>query len=85
MTSSFKQDFIRVVRKNLAMTDRPLEELPSFAWYVVKRPEGYCDIVSTSSLPSSSDGVASWGPFTSQADAIARRVGLIRSGKCNPV
>ena len=85
MSSSFNQDFIRVVRKNLAMKDRPLEELQSFAWYVVKRPEGYCDIISAASSPSSSDEAASWGPFTSQADAIARRVGLIRSGKCKPV
>ncbi|MEB3356444.1 MAG: hypothetical protein VKK04_06935 [Synechococcales bacterium] len=26
-----------------------------------------------------------WGPFASQGEAIARRVGLIRSGKCRPV
>ncbi|MEM6714570.1 MAG: hypothetical protein AAGD09_17225 [Cyanobacteria bacterium P01_F01_bin.56] len=26
-----------------------------------------------------------WGPYASQGDAIARRVGLIRAGKCQPV
>jgi hypothetical protein len=26
-----------------------------------------------------------WGPFASQAEAIARRVGLIRAGKCQPL
>ncbi|MCY7273232.1 MAG: DDE transposase family protein, partial [Phormidesmis sp. CAN_BIN44] len=26
-----------------------------------------------------------WGPFESQGVAIARRVGLIRAGKCKPV
>jgi hypothetical protein len=26
-----------------------------------------------------------WGPFDSQQEAIARRVGLIRAGKCQPV
>jgi len=25
-----------------------------------------------------------WGPFSSQEEAIARRVGLIRAGKCKP-
>ncbi len=26
-----------------------------------------------------------WGPFESQGEAIARRVGLIRAGKCQPL
>ncbi|HEY9630251.1 MAG TPA: DDE transposase family protein [Coleofasciculaceae cyanobacterium] len=41
---------------------------------------------------SSSDAIAEnppkkerWGPFASQGEAIARRVGLIRSGKCQPL
>jgi hypothetical protein len=28
--------------------------------------------------------VEQWGPFESADEAIARRVGLIRSGKCQP-
>ncbi|MDY7004776.1 MAG: DDE transposase family protein [Cyanobacteriota bacterium] len=28
--------------------------------------------------------VETWGPFNSVEEAIARRVGLIRAGKCQP-
>lgn len=54
-------------------------------WYVVKRPAGYCEIVSN--LVTGEDNpeiIEQWGPFTSQAEAISRRVGLIRAGKCQP-
>jgi hypothetical protein len=61
------------------------------AWYVVKQVDGHCKVV-----PDSDKGVINneslssearseqWGPFESQGEAIARRVGLIRSGKCQP-
>ncbi|MGK7910633.1 MAG: hypothetical protein AB4050_03990 [Synechococcus sp.] len=50
-------------------------------WYVVQRPEGHCEIVDA--VPE--EDATNWGPFASQGDAIARRIGLIRSGKCQPV
>lgn len=59
-------------------------------WYIVKQPEGHCAIVQRAAgdeknpdenLPSPEQ----WGPYSSQAEAIARRVGLIRAGKCQPV
>jgi hypothetical protein len=51
-------------------------------WYVVKQPDGHCAIVPAADLvPSEAE---QWGPFDSQAQAIARRVGLIRAGKCQP-
>ncbi|MGK7907423.1 MAG: hypothetical protein AB4040_09385 [Synechococcus sp.] len=50
-------------------------------WYVIKQPEGHCEIVNA--LPE--DLVTSWGPFVSQTEAIARRIGLIRAGKCQPL
>jgi hypothetical protein len=62
-------------------------------WYIVKRPAGYCDVVSDADLDSSSAPnsepaanaeTQQWGPFSSQSEAIARRVGLIRAGKCLP-
>lgn len=57
------------------------------AWYIVKHTEGHCLIVSEKELetenPSSSED--QWGPFESEGEAIARRVGLIRSGKCKPI
>jgi len=67
--------------------------VPPAVWYIVKQPEGYCDIVPAADLypepasPSQADGAADiqqWGPFASQSEAIARRVGLIRAGKCLP-
>ncbi|MGB3493376.1 MAG: hypothetical protein WBA57_11645 [Elainellaceae cyanobacterium] len=47
------------------------------------------DESSPYSKPSESSGetetLQMWGPFDSQGEAIARRVGLIRSGRCKPV
>ncbi|NDJ16652.1 DDE transposase family protein [Myxacorys almedinensis] len=60
-------------------------------WYVVKQPEGHCQIVSVSAQDWESshakppEETEKWGPFGSEGDAIARRVGLIRAGKCRPV
>jgi len=57
-------------------------------WYVVKQETGECVIVQ-GTQPDSSPVQATpvgehWGPFTSKDEAIARRVGLIRAGKCKP-
>jgi hypothetical protein len=59
-------------------------------WYVVKQAAGDCVIVPVAQLAhlaaqSANSLEEKWGPFTSQDEAIARRVGLIRSGKCKPV
>ncbi|MBC6424362.1 MAG: DDE transposase family protein [Hormoscilla sp. SP5CHS1] len=58
--------------------------------YILKRSDGHCDIVPM--LPDSTlrslekqEQIASWGPFSSPQEAIAKRVGLIRSGKCQPI
>ena len=57
-------------------------------WYIVKQPDGQCAIVNApSDTPPTADQEPQpemWGPFESQGEAIARRVGLIRAGKCNP-
>ncbi|MBD2092762.1 DDE transposase family protein [Microcoleus sp. FACHB-1515] len=50
-------------------------------WYIVKQADGHCAIVPT----PPAEKAEKWGPFESQGEAIARRVGLIRSGKCLPV
>ncbi|NJO41489.1 MAG: DDE transposase family protein [Cyanobacteria bacterium CRU_2_1] len=64
------------------------------AWYVIKQSNGHCEIVPASSIDESQpepdratdkDSAEQWGPFDSQGEAIARRVGLIRAGKCQPV
>ncbi len=57
------------------------------SWYIVKRPVGNCEIVASGEVEAGEKQgiVEQWGPFDSQGDAIARRVGLIRAGKCQPV
>lgn len=77
-----------------APEDSALEDSAPEAWYVVKQENGQCTIASASSFeamqseaasPSISPSIEHWGPYESQQDAIARRVGLIRAGKCQPV
>lgn len=52
-------------------------------WYIVKQENGTCQIINDAaeSLPKTT---SSWGPFATQQEAIAKRVGLIRAGKCQP-
>jgi hypothetical protein len=55
-------------------------------WYIVKRSAGNCEIVSSDQVEEDNpEIIEQWGPFSSQEEAIARRVGLIRSSKCQPV
>ncbi len=54
--------------------------------YIIKQAPGTCEIIKgdrINTLPDSTI-VAQWGPFNSPDEAIARRVGLIRAGKCQP-
>jgi hypothetical protein len=53
-------------------------------WYIVKETSGHCQIIA-SEQESLSEGEQTWGPFVSAEEALARRVGLIRAGKCKPV
>ena len=57
------------------------------SWYIVKRTEGYCEIVPSNSITelNTPDVQERWGPFASQDEAVARRIGLIRAGKCQPL
>ncbi len=67
-----------------------MTQTPKF--YIVKRPAGNCEILP---LAEPSQRIAQleeqnptiiekWGPYDSPEDAIARRIGLIRAGKCQP-
>ncbi len=64
----------------------------SNAWYVVKLESGQCQILSSSEVAAMTDGfdeddmptMECWGPYATEDDAIAHRVGLIRSGRCKP-
>jgi len=53
-------------------------------WYVVKVAAENCQIVSSTELEAL-DASEKWGPYRTQGEAIAKRVGLIRAGKCQPV
>ncbi|MEL6398501.1 MAG: hypothetical protein AAFR26_05355 [Cyanobacteria bacterium J06626_4] len=52
-------------------------------WYIIKTNTGICEIV-TAGEANTLEPKEQWGPFSSQGDAIAKRVGLIRAGKCQP-
>lgn len=52
-------------------------------WYILKGKDGLCQIVSVKN-EQAPEAEGFWGPFSSQGEAIARRVGLIRAGKCQP-
>ncbi|MEQ9235140.1 hypothetical protein [Coleofasciculus sp. E2-BRE-01] len=52
-------------------------------WYIVKQKNGQCEIVPSTQVEGEETSER-WGPFASQQDAIARRIGLIRAGKCQP-
>ncbi|MBW4685020.1 MAG: DDE transposase family protein [Komarekiella atlantica HA4396-MV6] len=54
-------------------------------WYIVKRPNGNCEIIPSDQIEDDNlEIIEQWGPLASQEEAIARRVGLIRAGKCQP-
>jgi hypothetical protein len=64
------------------------------AWYIIKIANHTCQIVTQEAIlqgsGSASENVDSeaidrWGPYESQSEAIAKRVGLIRAGKCQPI
>ncbi len=55
-------------------------------FYIIKKPEETCEILAAEEVEQKKDPniVEKWGPFNSFEEAISRRVGLIRSGKCKP-
>lgn len=59
------------------------------SWYIVKDTTEQCKIISVPASVPVSEALATpplekWGPFETQNQAIAKRVGLIRAGKCQP-
>jgi hypothetical protein len=58
----------------------------SEGWLIVQAEAGHCDILPAEQLPPQQrEQAKTWGPYDSQGEATARRVGLIRSGQCKPV
>ncbi len=52
-------------------------------WYIIKTEQGFCQIMDFADSQTP-EWETFWGPFASQDKAIAARIGLIRSGKCQP-
>ncbi|MGF1459134.1 MAG: hypothetical protein ACFBSG_08915 [Leptolyngbyaceae cyanobacterium] len=52
-------------------------------WYVVRGAAETCQIVTTVELETM-ETTEQWGPYRTEGEAIAKRVGLIRAGKCQP-
>jgi hypothetical protein len=61
--------------------------MESITWYIIKRPNQTCEVISAQELMHilESDILEQWGSFSTQGEAIAKRVGLIRAGKCQPL
>jgi len=54
-------------------------------FYIIKKQEENCEILPSTEVEQKKDpSIETWGPFNSVEEAIARRVGLIRAGKCKP-
>lgn len=53
-------------------------------WYIVQENTGICQIIALENAKTPVNGQY-WGPFAERGEAIARRVGLIRAGKCQPI
>jgi hypothetical protein len=50
-------------------------------WYIVQQQDGTCEIIFAQEKPPN---VNSWGGYETQEKAIAKKIGLIRAGKCQP-
>jgi hypothetical protein len=51
-------------------------------WYIIKNPDLTCHIIDNTDRAMAA--IENWGPYASREDAIAKRIGLIRAGKCDP-
>ncbi|MDX2273263.1 MAG: DDE transposase family protein [Cyanobacteriota bacterium] len=67
------------------------EPTSPLVWMIVQQPDGRClihpypeDVAGVRLADPASHG-QQWGPFVSEQEAIVRRVGLIRAGKCLPL
>ena len=53
-------------------------------WYVVKQEDGTCQIAGFDREQTKTPKQEQWGSYDSEQEAIAKKIGLIRSGKCQP-
>ena len=50
-------------------------------WYIVKLADGTCTIIQAQQKPQDQ---RCWGRYATFAEAIDKRIGLIRANKCRP-
>ena len=63
-----------------------MQQNKDLSWYIVQQEDDTCEIVKLEQLektPEQSNKLQ-WGGFESEQEAIAKRIGLIRAGKCKP-
>lgn len=53
-------------------------------WYILKQQDGTCKIEQFENEQTKTPEQEQWGAYSSQQEAIAKRIGLIRAGKCQP-
>lgn len=72
----------------LSLSQQPSDAIAPSAvtdqWYIIQTTSGQCEVVAHLPDPAEISSLTQWGPFATRNDAIAKRVGLIRSGKCHP-
>ncbi len=53
-------------------------------WYVIQQADGTCQVKNFDSKQAKTPGQEQWGSYNSEQSAIAKKIGLIRAGKCQP-
>ncbi len=51
-------------------------------WYVIKQQDGTCQVVDFATKQAKTPD--QWGFFATEQEASAKKIGLIRAGKCQP-
>ena len=53
-------------------------------WYVIKLEDETCSVEGFDTEPEKNPDRERWGSFKNESEAIAKKIGLIRAGKCKP-
>jgi hypothetical protein len=69
-----------------AIKEMPAMTSQTEGWLIVQAEAGHCEILPLDQGKNQQrENAKTWGPYKSQGEAIAKRVGLIRAGQCKPV
>ena len=53
-------------------------------WYILQQQDQTCRIAAFDSPQTKTPQRKQWGFFSSEEEAIAKKIGLIRAGTCKP-